>query len=70
MGHARNTKVGRGLFGMVVLAVLAFGAREATATPASPTDTARVCSNSRCQYLCTKAGYSDGFCYGVDCICG
>lgn len=70
MDRVRNTTVGRGLFGMVVLAALAFGAREATATPAAGAATARVCSPTRCNSLCIKAGYETGYCYGgYDCVC-
>ncbi|WP_420129299.1 hypothetical protein [Longimicrobium sp.] len=70
MSRARNTMAGRALFGLAVLATLAFGARQAAAAPETGAGAARVCSTTRCNSLCIKAGFTAGYCYdGYDCIC-
>lgn len=64
-----GTMASLGLFGATVLAALAFGASQAVASPRTPERAAWVCTDDRCNGLCVRNGYDNGYCMGNDCIC-
>ncbi|HEY0015684.1 MAG TPA: hypothetical protein VGC13_05175 [Longimicrobium sp.] len=70
MRLVRNTVVGRGLFGLAMVAALAFGASQAAAAPAAEKSAERACGPTWCNNICIRGGFEGGYCYGgYDCVC-
>lgn len=70
MNRVRSGLAGPGVFGLAVMAALAFGAHQAAAAPVASAGAVRACSNTQCNALCQRIGGDYGYCYGgYDCVC-
>lgn len=67
----RIRKIGRGLFGVAVLAAMGLGVTQAFAEPASAAQVSavRACSRFLCHADCKGKGASSGECIGGMCEC-
>ena len=58
----------RVVLGAIMAAVLAFGAREALASP-QPVSAGPACDEQKCDYYCITHGANYGFCLNGTCVC-